>query len=259
MRRKYAAEQVEELNAEMAELEADRDTLLEELAILEKEIADLKAAQEKAEKERADEKAENAATVEEATAGLEAVESAIDILDKFYKTAKNKAAKDPTALVQGPLDDMPDAGFNAGETYGGAQGAGGGVLGMLDVIKSDFIRTISMTEKAEAEAEQDHMKFMTETGVSLAEKEMAEEQKTKYKDDTVSKLESADAEFKSQAALRDTAVKELIELQPPCVDTGMSYEERVARREQEIESLKKALCILTAYAEHGPDGAGDQC
>merc|ERR1719387_2074224 len=107
MRRKYAAEQVEELNGEMAELEATRDTLLEELATLKKEIADLKAAQEKAEKERADEKAENEATVEEATAGLEATESAIDILDKFYKTAKNKAAKDPTALMQGPLDDMP--------------------------------------------------------------------------------------------------------------------------------------------------------
>merc|ERR1711939_576302 len=107
----------------------------------------------------------NEATVTEAKEGLEAVEMAIDILDKFYKTAKNKAAVDPTALVQGPLDDMPDAGFDSGETYGGGQGAGGGVLGMLDVIKSDFIRTISKTEEAEAEAEQDHLKFMTETGV----------------------------------------------------------------------------------------------
>merc|ERR1719181_772809 len=131
---------------------------------------------------------------------------------------------------------MPDAGFDSGETYGGGQGAGGGVLGMLDVIKSDFIRTISKTEEAEAEAEQDHLKFMTETGSSLAEKEMAEEQKTKYKDDTVSKLEAADAEFNSQAKLRDTA---------------MSYEERVARREQEIESLKKALCILESFAKYG--------
>merc|ERR1719269_277200 len=100
---------------------------------------------------------------------------------------------------------------------------------------------------------------MTETGSSLAEKEMAEEQKTKQRDDTVSKLESADSEFASQAELRDTAIKELIELQPNCVDTGMSYEERVARREQEIESLKKALCILEAYAEYGPDGAGGEC
>merc|ERR1719269_412104 len=97
---------------------------------------------------------------------------------------------------------------------------------------------------------------MTETGSSLAEKEMAEEQKTKYKDDTVSKLEAADSEFKSQAELRDTAIKELIELQPACVDTGMSYEERVARREQEIEALKEALCTLD---KEGPEQTEAEC
>eukprot|EP00747_Dinoflagellata_sp_TGD_P157297 gnl/TRDRNA2_/TRDRNA2_177728_c0_seq13.p1 gnl/TRDRNA2_/TRDRNA2_177728_c0~~gnl/TRDRNA2_/TRDRNA2_177728_c0_seq13.p1 ORF type:complete len:755 (-),score=308.02 gnl/TRDRNA2_/TRDRNA2_177728_c0_seq13:244-2508(-) len=258
-RRDYAAEAIAELNAEMAELEATRDKLTEELATLKTEIAELKAAQEKAEKERAAEKAENAATVEEAEGGLEAVKMAIDILDKFYKSAANRAKKDPTALVQGPLDDMPDAGFDAGETYAGGQGASTGILGMLDVIKSDFVRTISKTRDAEAEAAKDMNKFDTETAVSLAEKTTAVEQKTKQLDDAVSKLEEADSEMSAQAELRDTAIKELIELQPNCVDTGMSYEERVARREQEIESLKQALCILEAYAEYGPDGIGDKC
>merc|ERR1719198_2618174 len=116
-----------------------------------------------------------------------------------------------------------------------------------------------MTEESEADAEKEFDTFDTETAVSLAEKEMAEEQKTKQKDDTVAKLEAADSEMQSQADLRDTAIKELIELQPACVDTGMSYAERVARREQEIESLKQALCILEAYAKYGPDGIGDKC
>merc|ERR1719345_168793 len=147
----------------MAELEATRNKLHEELDVLAKEIAELEAAQEKAEKERAEEKAENAATVEEATAGQEAVESAIQVLDRFYKTA----AKGVVELQKGPLDDMPDAGFGAGEAYTGAQGTAGGIIGMLDVIKSDFVRTIAMTEKAEDEAADDHLKFMTETSVSL--------------------------------------------------------------------------------------------
>ena len=47
-----------------------------------------------------------------------------------------------------------------------------------------------------------------------------------------------------------------MELKPTCIDTGMSQEERVARREDEIE---KALCVLYAYAEYGPEGAGDAC
>lgn len=29
-----------------------------------------------------------------------------------------------------------------------------------------------------------------------------------------------------------------------CIDTGMSYEERVQKREEEIAALKRALCIL---------------
>merc|ERR1719247_922946 len=166
-RRDNAVTSVDELNNEMAGLEAKRDKLTEELAVLTKEIKELKDALAKATKERADEKAESEATITEASAGLEATEMAIDILDKFYKAAANKAKVDPTAFVQGPLDDMPDAGFDAGETYGGAQGTAGGILGLLDVIKSDFERTISETEKAEAEAETDHMKFTTETSVSL--------------------------------------------------------------------------------------------
>ena len=63
----------------------------------------------------------------------------------------------------------------------------------------------------------------------------------------------------SESATLAESIKELLELKPVCVDTGMSYEERVARREDEIESLKKALCILTAYAQYGPDCLSDAC
>merc|ERR1719316_885922 len=79
-KRDYAAETIAELNGEMAELESTRDKLTEEVATLKTEIAELNAAQEKAEKERAEEKAENEATITEATTGLEALNMAIDIL-----------------------------------------------------------------------------------------------------------------------------------------------------------------------------------
>ena len=36
-----------------------------------------------------------------------------------------------------------------------------------------------------------------------------------------------------------------MELKPTCIDTGMSYEERVARREAEIDALKQALEVLS--------------
>jgi len=246
-KRTYAAEEIEALNGEMAGLEGRRNKLAEELEVLRKEIPDLKERRDEAEKMREEEKAENERTVEEASAGLDAINMAIDILDKFYKTAAK--SKVDLSLAQGPMDDAPGAGFEAGEAYTGAGGESGGILGMMDVIKSDFERTISETQKAEKKASTDHRNFMTETGKSLAEKEMAEEQKDDQHANTVEELDSARESLAAEAAILSTSIKELIELKPTCIDTGMSYEERVARREDEIESLKKALCIFENFAE----------
>merc|ERR1719440_2072082 len=152
---------------------------------------------------------------------------AIDILDKFYKTSAK--AKVDLSLAQGPLDDAPDA---------------GGIIGMMEVIQSDFERTISETTKAEAQAEKDHLEFTTETQKSLAERTVAKKEKTRLKDETDTNLSDADSELTSQTSILVTSIKELIELKATCIDTGMSYADRVAMREQEIASLKKALCIL---------------
>jgi len=256
-KRDYAAEEIATLNSEMAELEALIDKLTVELAELNKAIDELIEAREKAEKERKEEKAENAATVAEAAAGLSAIEQAIDIISKFYKSAKKE--KVDLSLAQGPADDAPDAGFEIGEAYTGAQSTSGGIIGMMEVMKSDFERTISETEAAEAQAEEDHLEFMTETGKSLAEKKVAVEQRSSQKDDASEKLEKADDNLDEQTKILETSIQELLDLKPVCVDTGMSYKERVARREDEIAALKKADCILSAYAQYGPDGLSDAC
>merc|ERR1719313_543442 len=167
-KRDYAAEEIAALNAEMAKLEATRDKLNEEIAILDEEIGELKAARDKATKIRAIEKAENEETIKTAQEGLVAIEMAMDILTKFYKTAAKA-----TVLAQGPMDDAPDSGFKSGEAYTGAQGSSTGIIGMMDVIKSDFERTIKVTEDEEAKAQKEYQKYVTETGMSLGEKNVA--------------------------------------------------------------------------------------
>merc|ERR1719272_2702264 len=250
-KRTYVVEKVAELNSQSAELEATIGKLTQELKVLHEEIPDLEEKQEEATSMRKEEHAENQATVMEAEAGLEAVNEAIDILDKFYKTAA-KESVDLGLVQKGPLDDAPDSGFDNGEAYTGAGGEAGGILGMLDVIKSDFERTISVTNKAEKANQQEYEKFMLESSKSLAEKKMAEEQKTEQKDNAVDELTSADEDLRAQTDILKIAIKELLELKPTCIDTGMSYEERVARREDEIESLKKALCVLQQFQDYGP-------
>jgi len=254
-KRDYAAEAVQELNGNLARLEALNASLTEELDLLQTEMDDLASKKSEAVQMRAQEKAESGEAVQEASAGLQAVEQAITILDRFYKTA----AKATTVLAQrGPMDDAPDAGFAGNETYTGLQSEAGGVVGMLEVIKSDFSRTIAETKQAEAQAEQDHLVFLTETGKSLAAKKSAQDEKIRQKGSAEDKLIADGDNLKSQAAIVESSVSELLQLKKAC-ETGMTYEDRVARREEEIAALKQAACILDSYAKYGPSGAGSGC
>jgi len=232
--RDYKAADIEELNGALASAEAIRDKLEEEIATLSKELEELKAALAKATKEREEEKAENEHTISEAEAGKDAVQEAIKILSEFYE----KAATEGTELVQevpkGPLEG----------TYKGKQSESGGILGMLDVILGDFERTIKVTTEDEAKAAQEFLEFSRQTQSSISTKTVAHDAKSKELDETNQKIDDdMEAMVLAQTSM-DKALQELAELHDACVDTGMSYADRVAMREQEIDSLKKALCIL---------------
>merc|ERR1719433_746304 len=101
--------------------------------------------------------------------------------------------------------------------------------------------------------------FMTETGKSLAQKTTAKGDKQIQKNTAEDQLSTADDGLEAQTGTLNTAVTELMDLKPVCIDTGMTYQERVSRREDEIEALHKAICILGAYTEYGPEGAADAC
>jgi len=250
--RQYKAEAVKTLNENLAKSEALRDKLTEEIAILTKEIDELEAALSKTTKERNDESAENAATVSEAQEGQAAVEQAIGVLEKFYKTAAKAEVFVQVSSKQVP--DMPDAGFEGANK--GSQSASTGILGMLDVIKSDFVRTIKETEKAEKAAAKEFMEFETTTKVSLGTKKVAKSAKEGELTEVNASIDEDNTSLTEEQSLLDKAVQEIIELQPACVDTGMSYEERVAKREQEIEALKEALCTLD---KEGPEQTEAEC
>mmetsp|Transcript_117765 Transcript_117765/g.203833 ORF Transcript_117765/g.203833 Transcript_117765/m.203833 type:complete len:770 (-) Transcript_117765:47-2356(-) len=246
-KRDYASEKVMDLNAKMEKLEALRDKLDEAVSLLSEQIAELEKNRATAVSERAKESEENKITVEEAKVGLEAINNATDIIFKFYATAAKESVN--LSLAQGPMDDAPDAGFKNGEAYIASQGEASGILGMMDVIKSDFERTISETIAAEAQAVNDHLAFMTETGKSLQEKSVAKTEKKKLFDEAVVDLGSASDSLDAQMQIVVAGIKELMTLKETCIDTGMSYAERKENREEEIEALHKALCILGNYMD----------
>jgi len=222
---------IEKLNARKEKLNLTKTELTEEIATLEEDLANQTAARE-------EEKEEHLQTIADSEEGLEAIKEAIDILDHFYKAAAK-------ALVQQPSvdDEAPDAGFD--DTYKASQGAATGILGMMEVIMGDFERTIKETTAEEEQAKRDFIEYDRETRMSIAAKTNALEATTAELTEVMDQLSTAGDELRTQQELLDTAVKTWEELLPGCVaDPGMSYEERVARRNQEIQALKDAYCIL---------------
>jgi len=250
-KRDYAAAAIRTLNGKMAKLEAEIDQLTEELEEVAAAIADLNKRRTEAQADRDADHTENTATITTAEEGQKAVENAIEILERFYKTA---AVEQTVSMAQrqAPMEDAPDSGFDGGEQYVGAQGAAGGIISMLKVIQGDFARTIKETRKAEAQAEKDHFEFMTETSKSLAEKDEAHKDAMSLFNDASAKHQAASDSLDAESSLLQTSIAELLELQPVCIDTGMTYADRVANRREEIAALKEALSILDSYQEYGP-------
>jgi len=233
--RKEKTEAVETLHAEIDQLEASIAKLSLDITSLTEAVAELDAAMAKATKLREEEKATNAQTVSDAQAAQTAVAQAITVLKDFYAKAG-----DATALLQ----QQPAAPEIFNKPYQGMQSENGGVVGMLEVIESDFARLEAETKAAEATAQKEYDVFMTDSKVDKAAKVKDIEHKEAKKQDESQALTLKHEDLEGTQKELDAALAYFDKLKPSCVDAGVSYEDRVSRRKEEIESLQEALKIL---------------
>merc|ERR1719265_2083165 len=98
----------------------------------------------KATKLRQEEKAKNEETIADADEAQTAVAQALTVLKEFYAKAS-----EATALLQQPAPEIFD------EPYKGMNAENGGVVGMLEVIESDFARLESDTKADEVSAQKE--------------------------------------------------------------------------------------------------------
>merc|ERR1719316_1500816 len=225
---------IEELTAEIASLAQDIEDLNAALQELTSEMSDMTA-------DRMAAKAKNEETIADAKAAQTAVEEATAVLKDFY--AKSATA---TALAQQqssqPAADAPET-FD--KPYQGALPEGGSVVDFLEVILTDFSRLESDTTTQEATEKDAYDKYMYESNKNKAMKENERKHKTDRKTDAETELQSSQADLKTTQEQMDEAMAYYDKLKPTCVDSGISYEERVKRREEEIQSLGEALKILS--------------
>merc|ERR1719367_750100 len=115
---------------------------------------------------------------------------------------------------------------------------------MLEVIESDFARLEADTKAAEATAQKQYDSFMTDSKVDKAAKTQDVEHKTAKRQDETQALTTKNDDLEGTQKELDAALAYFDKLKPSCVDAGVSYDSRVARRKEEIESLQEALRIL---------------
>merc|ERR1719379_23670 len=137
------------------------------------------------------------------------------------------------------------------EFYGkgeGAQGAGSNIIGLIEVIESDFEKLLSEMTADEESAAAQYDKTSKENEVTRVTKE----QDVKYKTKEFTGLDKTITELSSDLAGVEeelSAVLEYLEkIKEACTAKPETYEERKARREQEIAGLKAALEILEGEA-----------
>jgi len=232
--RKEKTAGVEALHAQIDELEASIAKLTEDIASLTQAIADLDAAMATATDLRNNEKAKNIETIADSKEAQTAVAQALAVLKDFYAKAATA-----TSFVQGREDPTI---FES--EYKGMQNSKGGVVGMLEVIESDFARLEAETKSAEASAQKEYDEFMDDSSSDKAKKATDIEHKTAKKQDESQALQTAQEDLAGTQEELDAALQYFDKLKPSCVDAGVSYEDRVARRKEEIESLQQALEIL---------------
>jgi len=236
--RDYRYQEATELSAELSGLQAKRDALKDEINHLTKDIKDETHELKEATKERKEEEEANIKTLKTAKGGLEAVNEAILILRSFYK----QAAK--AALVQASPVDEDTAGAGFSGNYKGKQGASSAIFALLETIASDFDRTLRKTDEAENQAHRDYVGYSQSAKASIAGKTTKKELDEEDLATTMTSIATKRSDMETAVDLLDSALKELEELKPTCTDTGMSYSERVKKREEEMEALHTALCIL---------------
>jgi len=196
--------------------------LKEEVAVLSKELADLAKSQAEMDKLREEENTafvKNKAEMEE---GLEGVKLALKILREYY-AKEDKAHK-------------------------AAEGAGAGIIGMLEVIESDFSKGLAEMIAIEEEAAAAYEKQTKENEIAKTTKE----QDVKYKTKEAKSLDKQVAELSADLEGLQTELDAVLDywksLTEQCIAKPEPYEERKKRREAEIAGLKEALAILEGEA-----------
>ena len=137
-----------------------------------------------------------------------------------------------------------------GEAYSGQQDKSQVIIGILEVVLSDFAREQSETEASEQASVAEYKKFMQEGKVSVSKMSTTANLKEADAKEADATHASAKTDLKNTNKQVAAVAEERAALVPMCPPEHggtkgvVTFEERTAQRQSEIDSLKQALEML---------------
>merc|ERR1719326_1850212 len=215
---------LDKVNARLEKSESATATLTEDVSKLSAEVAENDKAMSAATEVRQQEKSAFMVVEKDLSESQEACAAAMEVLREYYEGA---------SLVQ------VGAKARSSEEVD-AQGDGSGILGVLEVAESDFAKGLSEARTIEQQAQSEYDKLMQDGKMLKMTKEMEIKGKqSELKSLKVTMTDLSEDKTGLTGEL-DAVLAYLDKLKPQCEVKVPSYEERKAKREQEIEGLKNA-------------------
>jgi len=237
MTRDEKTAKVESLTAERDRLEASLAKLAQDIADLNKAISDLDAAMAEATKLRAEENKKNLLTIDDAKTGQVALAQAMTVLKEFYAKGDER-----TAFVQTKIPEEQPA--FADEPFKGMAAEGTGIIGILELVQSDYAHVESDVTAEEATALREYEQFITDSKSDKQSKGIDIDHKQQKTQDDEGALAFTKEDLEGTQKELDAALRYFDKLKPSCIYEGPSYEEQAATRQSEIEALRHALTFF---------------
>jgi len=214
--------EINKLSTKVESMTAKSARIKEEVATIQTEQADMYSSQAEMDKIRSDEKTFFTKHKDELESGISSVQKALSVLRDYFLQEE--------------------------DSHAAAGGAGSGIIGLLEVVESDFTKGLSEMEVTESTAvkEYERTTYMNKIAKNSKDKDL------EYKAKEAAQLDKSGAETSSDAdGVRDqldALLEYLDKLGNMCSAKAEPFEELKARREAEIAGLKEALAALTGEA-----------
>jgi len=258
------SDQVEELTGRLESIAADVAKLQEDLKTLAEAMAQTARSQAEMDHIRREEHTTYTKTKADVQEGLAGVQRALSILRDYYGGGSSSGEtsfvqeaattdEEGTSLLQ---EDEAEsmAAVASGEQQQRAQqrtqarinakGAGKSIIGLLEVVESDFATELTEIQTTEQAATEEHAKLTEENKIMVAKQDA----EVKNKQDEVTKLRKTAAELTSDRTESQQELDAINEywkqLESQCGPKKESYLDRAARRKREIQGLKDAMAEL---------------